>query len=458
MRYSLFSQQKPKAAGLPSKRNIMNFTGNFNIVNAAHNYMIVEPNDTHSKNAIVGCRPQMHKTAIDDPKVIWQIIDNGGAYNIYNMKYGYLFADADHKDGDDYVVEIKKTPTDKQLDSKEFLWEITKDGIYYAISNKKHKRLFSADSKHSGADHVVECNPDPSSDDKKKLKYQWFIFSKDRLELNNWMSYLSEDRYVSDFSIPGTHESCTESLRPPGRCQKLTYSEQLLMGTRFLDVRGVHSKGHIAISHDIDYTGFFFGDVQNNCIAFLKANPSECILMSVKDEIDGTDPVGTYEERFLKYIEPADISPYWYIGTSIPKLKDVRGKIVLLRRFNGTVGLDIKTGWKNNEKSISVNAPPINCSHQDFYKLGVSDSKETKWQAIDAMLTLSISPTRQADRLFLNFTSAGRTTHADGPESIADYINPKLLDYFNQTSGNFGVLPMDFATANLNALIIAANF
>ena len=56
----------------------------------------------------------------------------------------------------------------------------------------------------------------------------------------NWMSYISDDTYISDISIPGTHDSA--SYRRGGiyslaHCQNLNLENQLKVGVRYFDIR-----------------------------------------------------------------------------------------------------------------------------------------------------------------------------------------------------------------------------
>ena len=68
---------------------------------------------------------------------------------------------------------------------------------------------------------------------------------------SNWITPLDDDIYVSQLSIPGTHDSGTYYCEgflgsTSGRCQQLTIPEQLKMGIRFFDIRPTGSDLHIA--------------------------------------------------------------------------------------------------------------------------------------------------------------------------------------------------------------------
>src|SRR6185369_6685331 len=103
---------------------------------------------------------------------------------------------------------------------------------------------------------------------------------------NNWMSSLNSGLYLSQFSIAGTHETMAryEPATGTAKCQNLTLADQLNAGVRFIDIRCRHYNNAFVIHHGSVYQNANFDDVLNACTSFLQANPSECIILSVKDE------------------------------------------------------------------------------------------------------------------------------------------------------------------------------
>lgn len=75
---------------------------------------------------------------------------------------------------------------------------------------------------------------------------------------------------------------------------------------------------------------------------FLESNPSETIIMSIKDEEDPLD-IGRLERDFIKN---SAYKFYQYQVSSWTRLGAVRGKIVLFRRYSG--GQSIGTRWEYN--------------------------------------------------------------------------------------------------------------
>src|SRR5688500_6812528 len=101
----------------------------------------------------------------------------------------------------------------------------------------------------------------------------------------NWMGSLSGSSLLSQFSIPGTHNSAArfEPFAGTAKCQNLTNSEQLNIGIRFLDIRCRHLDNCFTIHHGSVYQNINFDHVLNSCIEFLNSNPAETIVMIVKE-------------------------------------------------------------------------------------------------------------------------------------------------------------------------------
>ena len=57
-------------------------------------------------------------------------------------------------------------------------------------------------------------------------------------EMNNWLKDLSDDTFISDINLAGTHNSCAYfvNFRYITQCQSKPIKEQLNMGIHFLDI------------------------------------------------------------------------------------------------------------------------------------------------------------------------------------------------------------------------------
>ncbi|KAF2240468.1 1-phosphatidylinositol phosphodiesterase precursor [Trematosphaeria pertusa] len=191
------------------------------------------------------------------------------------------------------------------------------------------------------------------------------IYANHLHEFSKWMAALPPTLPLSGLSIPGTHNShAYYRALPSVRCQVVSVKSQLENGIRFLDIRvqPAHAtdttKKDLYLVHGafpISLTGTkYLEPVLRSCYEFLEENPSEAVLISLKREGVGSSS----DEHLAEILEKHYISPNkdkWHIGTRVPYLGEVRGKLVLVRRYeirepssqSKGCGLDA-TDWPHN--------------------------------------------------------------------------------------------------------------
>ena len=271
--------------------------------------------------------------------------------------------------------------------------------------------------------------------------------------LADWMAPLPATKKISTFSIPGSHDSCAlyESWPHTARCQALTISEQLATGVRFLDIRCRHIHDAFKIFHGSVDQKTTFDLVLNDCLAFLKEHPAACLILSVKEESTPEENTRTFEQTFDTYVKTGDTN--WFLKDYIPALKEVRGKLVLFRRFSAS---SVPNG-------IAASAWPDNAAFWISPTLRVQDDyvvkdKAAKWAAIAALYQEAV--TGDHDALYVNFASGYEPGMFGIPDinAVSDSINPQLTAYFQKANaGRYGITLMDFADAEKCALIIGTN-
>lgn len=273
---------------------------------------------------------------------------------------------------------------------------------------------------------------------------------------SNWMGSISDNTSLSSLSIPGTHDSGAlyEPIYGTAKNQDLTIAEQLSVGVRYLDIRTRHYKDAFTIHHGAVYQNQNFDDVLNAVISFLNNNPTETVIMSVKEEHTAADNTRSYEDTFNWYVSKNPDK--WLMTNHVPTLGEARGKIVLLRRFQAAQlpkGIDA-TSWQDNTTFTIQNA--ANLKIQDYYK--VSD-RNKKWNDIQNMYHEANSS--NPSWLYINFTSGYNPGLFGIPNirTIANDINPKVNQFFStNTHGRFGITVMDFITGDHASKIISTNF
>lgn len=275
--------------------------------------------------------------------------------------------------------------------------------------------------------------------------------------LNAWMKELRDDTLMSSLSIPGTHNAPTYHHAPPSvRCQAVSPREQLQNGVRFFDIRvqPVHpenpDRDELALVHSVFPVALtwrkYFRDLMDEVNDFLEKNPSESLIICLKREGPGTHT----DEQLSRIVADHYATPEsrWYTEPKIPTLGEVRGKVVLMRRFN--IQERLKQAHEGRGWGIDAAGWADNCAHsmcpsgqiciQDFYEVLKPEVIEKKIQyvseqchrASQTCYPFGILPPN-ADRnhpFYINFLSASNFFKLKTwPEKIAAKINPAAVDY-----------------------------
>ena len=286
---------------------------------------------------------------------------------------------------------------------------------------------------------------------------------------SQWMSKLNDNLKLTALSMPGTHNSCT--YRTSGffkgfvQCQSWDLKTQLSNGIRFLDIRCRRFHNEFKIHHGNFYMKMDFKEVQQQCVDFLVANPSETIIMSMKEEYK-PEPAKqkSFQDILLAYGDEVyqktekKFSEYWYSGNNIPQLKDIRGKIIFLKRFtpgDKIPGIQIpKHNWVDNGFSEFSLKDGTKVYIQDRYN---PDSLGNKFGHVRQLLNQEVF-NGDPNTLYLNFCSATKPPFKK-IKDYSNYVNPALLTYideFVQFESN-GITIMDFPTIDLIDKIIELN-
>ncbi|KAI8630428.1 phosphatidylinositol-specific phospholipase C [Xylariaceae sp. FL1651] len=285
------------------------------------------------------------------------------------------------------------------------------------------------------------------------------IFSSANLAF--WMREICDDYPLTALSIPGTHNSPTCHVALPSvRCQAVGVREQLENGVRFLDVRVSVSQDNadLTLVHSafpISLTGNkYFKELVEVVYAFLDANPSETIIMSVKREGTGR---GT-DQKLSKLLKEKfyQDGKRWYTEPRIPNLGEVRGKIILLRRHFNDKSLDQE--WGGRGWGLDGSEWPDNCEDgrvgsgiarvQDFYEVDQTTNIQKKIELARKHLERAAEgvchlPGSEGFRegvpptpFFINFLSASNFFNANcWPEKIAAKANPAIIEYLGLRHG-----------------------
>ncbi|MBO4338518.1 MAG: leucine-rich repeat protein [Clostridia bacterium] len=306
-----------------------------------------------------------------------------------------------------------------------------------------------------------------------------------------WMKAIRGETKLTEITIPGTHDSCARKfyndwlVSSAAKCQSMNIPEQLNAGIRFLDIRcecdSNHSVKTVHGSADCwDGNDYYWLDyVFQHIYTWLDAHPSETVLVSIKED-DGDAGAATFTSAIYEYIhgygqgkyfygEDYNYHDYWYLGKSVPTLDQVRGKCVLMNRFDQIIatsgstaseeesGQKIKWGdYSDGTYTTPVYANVTNTNTgvgtfhvQDHYKWN-TDSKKL---ATQEMLSLG----HYRGEYYINFSSTVSDSTVPNPENLAGKVNSGYATFtYNKTKPS-GIFAMDFATEELARYIILNN-
>jgi 1-phosphatidylinositol phosphodiesterase len=274
------------------------------------------------------------------------------------------------------------------------------------------------------------------------------------------MSKLKNETPLSALSIPGTHNSPTHyTALPSVRCQSVSVKEQLNNGVRFLDIRvqpenpDNASKDGLILVHSafpVSLTGNkYFRGLIDHVFAFLDANPSETVIISLKREGIGKST----DQQLSKILHDhyATDPGRWFTENRIPTLGETRKKVVIIRRFtldDTLKGENNGAGWCIDAESWPDNCADGMCSSgeirvQDFYEVAESENIEKKIgfstnhlvkaaQAVCPLPGDANVAAAEAAKLpfFINFLSASNFWRSNcWPDRVAVKVNPAIVDH-----------------------------
>jgi 1-phosphatidylinositol phosphodiesterase len=281
------------------------------------------------------------------------------------------------------------------------------------------------------------------------------------VDLPGWMARLADDAPLSGITIPGTHDT---GARFGGaapvvdfvtalwvQAQNWTVTQQLNAGVRFLDAR-CHAEpdGTLRIHHMFVDEQVSLTDLLGQCVAFLAANPTETLLMRVKQEASSI-PESEFVAAFERQAAEAGASDRLYRDPTIPQLGAVRGQIVLLP--NGVPSLG----------GISWSSPLVSIEDDwDMQYLSPAQAVERKWRSVVTSLDAAAA---RADKITISHVSANGAVVP--PRFLSDILNPRLQreaarrQAAAQAGHSLGVVLVDFvdrASAAVQQLVSCNRF
>ena len=378
-----------------------------------------------------------------------------------------------------------------------------KAGQCYLMSNGKETTYNLKNDKSGVIYYDIDWNYN-----RTLTEYGWCSFYGQKDIDANWINCIDDNLPLNQINIPGSHDSGTfdvgklsndaflnvvfKGLTIPyivstglsefAQTQDLDITEQLEKGIRYLDVRlssDNNSPNDLFLSHgknleiigtvpcikSDDYTVLTFDDVISDCVNFLRKNSNETIIMHLGEEriVQTTRNLGldqliakstVLNTNKVPNTENKKYKDFFYTGNSIPKLKDARGKIVIVTRaipyrYEDDDGVEkdigIQIGVQSNEKCFNYPADGNKCypiisgdyRFQDAYKLDAMH----KAQLVEDVLAGNINKDNNdkfdipsnKDVLTLNFMNVSRATAVlrAKMDKAAALINERLMVFLS---------------------------
>lgn len=457
-----------------------------------------------------------------------------------HKKTGYsIWSVDDDSDKDGKVIHVWGGEYDNKP-SRAFAFERQSNGTYIIRdrtvekeTEKKDIKYLAIESNGEDQDNNKICHKsksipweleligyDMKKNDATVSSLDWITYSS-YVDGPCWMKYVDNSKFLDELSIPGTHDSgtCsvdndTEPQSSQAKCQQDYIPTQLLEGIRYFDIRlGKNDEnGDPGIDHGACYLlkkdGNFMhlSDVIGYFNTFLSENPTEALIMLVSRG----NGEATNESLTTAFGKVLDENPdLFYTSSRIPTLGEVRGKIVLLRRFglagnsvsSHTWGLDL-TQW--DDKIAAHTDSTSMCLVRDergFEAVGKTGDEEpycTKVYAQDhyectgtdkiGWVDMALQETTKLARIMvdvedndgakvkvlehswcINYTSCTNYKQGSNPFTAARVVNEHLYksQYINSTGNestkedclkHIGIIASDFVDTALARSIYQRNY
>lgn len=168
------------------------------------------------------------------------------------------------------------------------------------------------------------------------------------LNTANWMGRLEGTRRLDELVMPGSHDAgmsvldhCSFGMfaKPATKTQAHTIGTQLLMGSRYFDIRVDYDHDELVTCHRtgmLGCNGERFKRVLEQTCDFLKAYPSETVFLKlshIRKYGDAHDPAVTkqlIEECLNDYSSSFYTDNSGHVNLALLPLDAVRGKIILI--------------------------------------------------------------------------------------------------------------------------------
>ena len=288
---------------------------------------------------------------------------------------------------------------------------------------------------------------------------------------NNWITPLDGNIYVSQMSIPGSHDAATGEDMATfvgdlfAQTQENTLQTQWNLGVRCCDLRPaiynprLSSTNELWLWHGITRVAVSWASAMNTIKANLTDHPGEfaIVLFRHEDETpaagkdNNTDNFNTYMTNWV------NANKKWIVDWRPDiTIDECRGKLILISRFKGSWEYGCFTGWSHDAagSTTTVNNAQNTASGtmyvQDYYNSSSHDAKFTSIKKyLDIAQQFHTNDAMKNHWMLNHISGYVNSSTSNTYRANAAAQNPKVIEYLHNrtTPGSTGILLFDYSGA-----------
>ena len=285
---------------------------------------------------------------------------------------------------------------------------------------------------------------------------------------NNWITPLDGNIYVSQMSIPGSHDAATGENMASfigdlfAQTQEQTLQRQWNLGVRAFDLRPAIFKGvftkELWLYHGVCRVSISWATAMNTIKANLTDHPGEFAIVLFRHEDEGTLGKDNNTTNFNTYMKNwVNANKSWIVDWRPDiTIDECRGKLILISRFEGSWDYGCFTGWSHDAAGTTTtvrnasNTKSGTMYVQDYYNPSSHATKFTSIQKyLDIAQTFHTNDALKNHWMLNHVSGYVGTSTSNTYRANAEAQNPKVIEYLhNRTApGSTGIILFDYSGA-----------
>lgn len=285
---------------------------------------------------------------------------------------------------------------------------------------------------------------------------------------NNWITPLDGNIYVSQMSIPGSHDAATgEDMATIfgdvfAQTQEQTLQTQWNLGVRAFDLRPAIFKGvftkELWLYHGVCRVSISWATAMNTIKANLTDHPGEFAIVLFRHEDEGTLGKDNNTTNFNTYMKNwVNANKSWIVDWRPDiTIDECRGKLILISRFEGSWDYGCFTGWSHDAAGTTTtvrnasNTKSGTMYVQDYYNPSSHDTKfKSICEYLDIAQTFHTNDALKNHWMLNHVSGYVGTSTSNTYRANAEAQNPKVIEYLhNRTApGSTGIILFDYSGA-----------